>query len=243
MTLKCIGSGSSGNSYAIIDNDNKILLLDLGLPSKEIKRAIDFRISDVVGAVVTHSHQDHSKSVADFDKMGIPVFAPYKSLEPMNLRGMAGLKVQAFDLTDLNGNWMHTNADGSECPCYGFLIEHNKLGRMLYITDTELIKWRFKDINHILLGVNYDKNMIDNENQSKRNHVFRGHLSIDTACDFVKANNSDALQNVIMCHLSSESADKDLFIEKMKKIVPQVNVCVAERGLEVELRKKGECPF
>ena len=242
MTLKCIGSGSSGNSYAIIDNDNKILLLDLGLPAKEIKRAIDFRISDVVGAVVTHHHKDHSLAVADFEKMGIPVFAPHKSLEPMDFNGWQGT-IQAIDLTDLNGKWMHTNADGSECPCYGFLITHPDIGRLLYITDTELIKWRFKDINHILLGVNYDKNMIDNENQIKRNHVFRGHLSIDTACDFVKANNSDALQNVIMCHLSSENADKDLFIEKMKKIVPQANVCVAERGLEIELRKKGECPF
>lgn len=187
---------------------------------------------------------DHSKSVADFEKMGIPVFKPYTGYRPMRtLSVFGGFSVSSFPLTDLNDRFMHTNADGSECPCYGFLIEHNKLGRMLYITDTELIKWRFKDINHILLGVNYDKNMIDNENQSKRNHVFRGHLSIDTACDFVKANNSDALQNVIMCHLSSENADKDLFIEKMKKVVPGANVCAAERGLEVELRKKGECPF
>lgn len=185
---------------------------------------------------------DHSKSAADFEKMGIPVFAPYTSLEPMDFNCWQGT-IQAIDLTDLNGKWMHTNADGSECPCYGFLITHPNMGRLLYITDTELIKWRFKDINHILLGVNYDKNMIDNANQSKRNHVFRGHLSIDTACDFVKENNSDAFQNVIMCHLSSENADKDLFIEKMKKIVPQANVSVAERGLDIELRKKGECPF
>lgn len=249
-TLKIINSGSSGNSYALIDNDNKILLLDLGLPAKEIKKAIDFRISDVVGAVVTHSHQDHSKAAADFEKMGIQIFTPYnigvffegEHEERIHVK-YGNFDMSAFALTDLNGKWMHTNADGSECPCYGFLITHPDMGRLLYITDTELIKWRFKDINHILLGVNYDKNMIDNENQSKRNHVFRGHLSIDTACDFVKANNSDALKNVIMCHLSSENADKDLFIEKMKKIVPVANVCVAERGVEIELRNKNECPF
>ena len=241
MILKTIATGSSGNSYALIDNDNKILLLDLGLPVKEIKRAIDFRISYVVGAVVTHQHQDHSKAVADFEKMGIPVFAPYKSLEPMSFNGWQGT-IQAIDLTDLNGRWMHTNADGTECPCYGFLIEHSELGRMLYITDTELIKWKFRDINHILLGVNYDKDLLDNENQSKRNHVYRGHLSIDTACEFVKCN-SDSLETVIMCHLSDSNSDVDSFISKMKKVVPVANVCVAERGLEVELRKKGECPF
>lgn len=88
---------------------------------------------------------------------------------------------------------------------------------MLYITDCEVVKWKFRDINHILLGVNYDKDLIGRDNTGKANHVFRGHLSIDTACDFVKANYSDSLQNVIMCHLSSENSDSDSFIEKMKK--------------------------
>ena len=190
----------------------------------------------------SHPPLDHSKSLNDFKSMGIPILAPYlgDSRKSMN---MGEFTVKPFDLTTIDGSWTHTNADGSECPCYGFLIIHKEMGRMLYITDTELIKWRFKDINHILLGVNYDKELVDSENQSKNNHIFRGHLEIGTACDFVSANNSSTLQNVIMCHLSSENADSDSFIEKMKKVVRGANVCVAERGLEVELRKKGECPF
>ena len=81
------------------------------------------------------------------------------------------------------------------------------------------------------------------DNQSKANHVFRGHLSIDTACEFVKENNSNDLQNVIMCHLSSENADKDLFIEKMKKVARNANVYVAEPDKEWVLRNPNECPF
>ena len=56
MFIRCIGSGSSGNSYALYDDNNKILLLDLGLPRKEIMKAIDFRISDVVGCLISHEH-------------------------------------------------------------------------------------------------------------------------------------------------------------------------------------------
>lgn len=78
---------------------------------------------------------------------------------------------------------------------------------MLYITDTELIKWRFKDINHILLGVNYDKDLVDADSPKTR-HVFQGHMSIDTACDFAKANYSDSLQNVIMCHYQAKMLTK-----------------------------------
>ena len=117
------------------------------------------------------------------------------------------------------------------------------MGRMLYVTDTNLIKWKFKGINHILLGTNYDKDLVNVDNQSKANHVFRGHLSIDTACEFVKSNNSNDLQNVIMCHLSSENADSDSFIEKMKKVAKNANVDVAVAGKSWDLKNPSECPF
>lgn len=184
---------------------------------------------------------DHSKSVKDFEAMGIQILAPYlgDSCKPIN---MGGFTVKPFDLTTIDGSWTHTNADGTPCPIFGFLITHKEMGRMLYITDCELIKWKVKDINHILLGVNYDKDLIDRDT-GKANHVFRGHLSIDTACDFVKANHSDRLQNVIMCHLSSENADSDSFIEKMKKAAYGANVDVAVAGKSWDLKNPSECPF
>ena len=242
MKLKCIATGSTGNCYTLTSSSGETLILDCGIPIKEIKKGLDWNVKDVVGVLCTHKHLDHSKSVEDFEAMGIPIFAPYlgDSCKSMN---MGEFTVKPFDLTTIDGNWTHTNADGTPCPIYGFLITHKEMGRMLYITDCELIKWKFKDINHILLGVNYDKDLIDRDNTGKANHVFRGHLSIDTACDFVKANHSDSLQNVIMCHLSSENADSDSFIEKMKKVARRANVDVAERNKEWVLRKGDECPF
>jgi phosphoribosyl 1,2-cyclic phosphodiesterase len=241
MLLRTIATGSSGNSYVLISNTGEILLLDLGVSEKTIKKGIDWKISNVVGTVISHGHKDHSISVEDFKSMGIPIFAPYlgDSCKSMN---MGGFTVKPFDLTTIDGSWTHTNADGTPCPIFGFLITHPEMGKMLYITDCEVIKWKFKSINHILLGVNYDKDLVDTDNP-KANHVFRGHLSIDTACDFVKANNSDSLQNVIMCHLSSENADKDSFIEKMKNAVNGANVDIAEQGKSWILRKGDECPF
>lgn len=241
MKLKCIATGSMGNCYTLTSNSGETLILDCGIPIKEIKKGLNWNVKDVVGVLCTHKHLDHSKSVKDFEAMGIPVFAPYRSLKPMII-GDYRLKIQAFDLTTIDGNWTHTDANGEPCPIYGFLITHPEMGRMLYITDCELIKWKFKDINHILLGVNYDKDLVDTDNP-KVNHVFRGHLSIDTACDFVKANDSDSLQNVIMCHLSNENADKDSFIEKMKNAVNVANVDVTEQGKSWILRKGDECPF
>lgn len=55
LMLKTIATGSSGNSYALM-NDSEILLLDLGVNAKVIKKAIDFRVSNIAGCLVTHKH-------------------------------------------------------------------------------------------------------------------------------------------------------------------------------------------
>ena len=152
---------------------------------------------------------------------------------------MAGLTVQAFDLTDLQGKWMHTNADGTECPCYGFLISHHDMGKLLYITDTELVKWRFKDINHILISCNYQSKCIDGD-EAKKNHVLRGHMELNTVKEFVKANNSNALRSVILCHMSRNNADPMECVADIQEVAPQAYMDYAEKGKEWEL---SEFPF
>lgn len=234
MFVRCIGTGSSGNCYALYDNDGKILLLDLGLARKEILKGIDFNVSDVVGAVVSHGHGDHAKAVKDFENMGIPVFAPYKSLEPMSFKDGSQVKVQAFDLTDKNGKFMHTNNDGSECPCYGFLIEHDGMGKMLYITDTELVKWRFSGINHILISCNYQKKYISDS--VKRTHVLRGHMELETVKEFIRANKSNVLRTIVLCHLSGDSCNAEECLAEVQKVAGEGVKCVAAKAwLEVEL--------
>lgn len=240
--LKTIATGSSGNSYALM-NDKEILLLDLGVSEKIIKKEIDFRISDVVGAVVSHGHLDHSKAVKDFENMGILVFSNKdmeidfedEHEERKHIR-YGNFDINAFALTDKNGKFMHTNNDGSECPCYGFLIEHEDMGKLLYITDTELVKWRFSGINHILISCNYQKKYISDS--AKRNHVLRGHMELETVKGFIKANKSNSLRTVILCHMSGDSCNAEECLSEVQNVVGEcVNIVVARKGLEVELSK------
>ncbi len=241
MFVRCIGTGSSGNCYALYDNDGKMLLLDLGLARKEILKGIDFNVSDVVGAVVSHEHGDHAKAVKDFENMGIPVFS-HKDME-IDFEGeheerkhirYGSFDINAFALTDMNGKFMHTNNDGSERPCYGFLIEHEDMGKLLYITDTELVKWRFSGINHILISCNYQKKYISDS--AKRTHVLRGHMELETVKDFIKANKSNDLRTVILCHLSGDSANPEECLSEVQKVVGDGVKCVcAAAGETVEL--------
>lgn len=173
---------------------------------------------------------------------GMTLNTPYYGRETVFLRKGSKFQVKSFPLTDKDGRFMHTNADGSECPCYGFLITHPELGRMLYITDTELVKWRFKDINHILISCNYQKKYVDDENVAKKKHVLRGHLELETVKEFIKANKTNALETVILCHLSRENANPKEMLAEVKKVA-NCEVYVAEKGIEVELKNGNECPF
>ena len=56
MTLKCIGSGSSGNCYLLISDNWETLILDCGIPIKEIKKGLDWNIRGIKGVIISHTH-------------------------------------------------------------------------------------------------------------------------------------------------------------------------------------------
>ena len=236
MILKCLGSGSSGNCY-LLENETECLIIEAGLPFLEVKKALDFNIRKIVGVVVSHIHKDHSKYVSEYLKAGIPVFRPYDmDTEIAKMQEQFGLfKFKAFSLTDKNNKFMHNNSDGSECPCYGIYITHPDIGKFIYISDTELVKWNFAKhkINHILIEANHSASLID-RNSAKFTHQITGHMNIDTTCKFLEVNNSPMLRNVILCHLSNENADREDFINQAEKVV-DCPVYVAEKGLQVNM--------
>lgn len=55
VLVRTINTGSSGNGYALISGED-VLLLECGVPAKEMLKAIDYRTSKVVGCLLSHEH-------------------------------------------------------------------------------------------------------------------------------------------------------------------------------------------
>lgn len=111
---------------------------------------------------------------------------------------------------------------------------------LVYASDTEYIKYRFNNINHILVEANYSDDLIDNK-AINREHVLRGHMSLNTALNFISTNDNPALRNVVLIHLSDKNADSEQFLQKTKETIKYGADCyIAEKGLEVDLNL---CPF
>lgn len=235
MTLKCLGTGSSGNCYSLTDKDGNILLLDAGINIKDIKIGIDFQITKVKGALITHHHKDHSLAARDLEKTGVKIIAPY--VEKPKDSNLGAFIIRYFALTDKDGTFTHSNGDGSECPIYGYIIMHDKEPlKMLYITDTEFVKWRFSNMNTLLIGIDYmDKYLENEQNEIKRRHVISGHMELKTGMDFIKVTDRDkTLKNVIVGHLSDDNSDYELFENEISRVTA-ANVSVARKGGIYEL--------
>nr|DAP88020.1 MAG TPA: Metallo-beta-lactamase superfamily [Caudoviricetes sp.] len=56
MFMRCCGSGSSGNSYALIADNGEILAIEAGCKFLDFEKMIDWKISNVVGCIVSHEH-------------------------------------------------------------------------------------------------------------------------------------------------------------------------------------------
>lgn len=173
---------------------------------------------------------DHSKSVNDFKKMGIPVWRPYLEEKKILKHGFGNFTVQSFDVPH----------DGT--PCVGYLIECPNGEKMLYASDFEYIPYSFKkmQIDYALIEANYQKEYVSRE-EVKTNHVYRGHSELRTTIGVIE-DNVDSLKTVILCHLSSQNANGEEMVKEVQKVA-KCPVYVAEKGLEVELKKGDECPF
>lgn len=241
MVLKVLGSGSSGNCY-ILENENEALIIEAGLPFMEVKKELDFNVIKIVGVLASHTHGDHAKYIGEYGKSGIPVWKPYNTdfYKSCDMKKYGTFEVMTFPNQNKDRRWLHNNSDGSECPCYGFHIKHPDMGSLVYATDTEYIKWRFKDVNHIMVEANYDMQFVNRE-EPNYEHRLRGHMSLPTALKFISTNDNPALRNVVLIHLSDKSADSVLFKQKTADTIKYgADVFVAERGLEVDMNL---CPF
>ena len=225
MKLKVLGSGSSGNCY-ILENENEALIIEADVPFKDVKVALDFNVKKIRAVIISHEHGDHRKYWYEYVRAGIPVFEPFKAIEAHELIAFEFF-VKPFPLAH-------------DVPCCGFYITHPEIGILVYASDTEYIKYRFKNLNHILVEANYSDDLIDNQ-ANNREHVLRGHMSLKTATDFISTNDNPTLLNVVLIHLSQTTGNPIEFQQKIEETIKYgANVYVAEKGLEVDLNL---CPF
>jgi len=222
LKLTCLGSGSAGNCY-LLHNKTECLVIEAGIAFKEVKKALDFNISKIVGVVVSHEHGDHAKYLHEYIKVGIPVMAPSMGHITGALSAISKpFAVRTFPLVH-------------DAPCTGFLIEHPEVGRLLFATDTEYIRYKFKNLNHIMIECNYSKDLLrESYYEGLQDRIKLTHMELDTCKDFIRANESHDLRTVCLMHLSDRTSNETVFQKEVQELV-ECPVYMANKGMKYEL--------
>jgi len=241
MQLTVLGSSSAGNCY-LLENQNETLIIECGVHFSDVKKALDFNLRKIVGALVTHEHSDHEKYVTEIMRYGIDIFTTngtalalginhsirWNAVELHKVFKVGSFRVLAFPI----------NHDAAE-PC-GFLINHDETGNILFLTDTYFTDFKFSNLKHIIIEANYCQDIINarvvagTTGEFVRNRVVGSHMSLQTAKRMLQANDLSGVMNVVLIHLSDTNSDAKRFKKEVTSVTGKP-VHIAETGMKIHL--------
>lgn len=255
MFMRVISTGSTkGNCYALRSSTGEIVLLDCGCNYKKILRGIDYQISNVEAVFLSHGHGDHTEAFKEILNAGIQIYTNDETVENMNIRTgelMKGVperypfKAGSFNVIPFE--LPHTTYDKDtkmliHCPNYGYLVEHEEMGKLLYMTDFEYCIYSFQkmQVEHLVIECNYCEELVD-RSEVNYSHRLKGHCSLPTCKQFIKQNRTESLRTVTLVHLSGQASDACKIQKEIQEVAgSNVLVQIGRAGLEVDLNL---CPF
>jgi phosphoribosyl 1,2-cyclic phosphodiesterase len=240
MQLLVLGSSSSGNCY-LLTNGNETLVIEAGVSFMEVKKALSFNISTIVGCIVSHEHQDHAKYFNEYLAAGITVYASIgtvsalKNVNPINepVTFLHGKKINIGNFEVMPFDIIHDAAQP-----YGFIIRHPECGKILFITDTYYCDYTFKGLNHFIVEANYSKQCLDKAieegitSPSQRSRIETSHMSLQTCKELLNANDLSQVQNIVLIHLSSGNSNSDQFKQEIEASTGK-QTTIAAKGVTV----------
>lgn len=231
-----LASGSTGNCTVLVNDKDEIVLIDCGIPIKNIKEKIEnlnLSFDNIKAVIITHTHTDHIKSVRAFDSSIVYInelcnmsdFNQFKYFEHLNLAD--------FDFYTLP---LSHDSPGIT----GFLIRY-KDEKMAYITDTGYIH---DDILMLLNNCdiycfesNHDTRllMLTNRPLYLKNRILsaEGHLS-NADCAYALGNIiGPKTKEIMLLHRSQEANSEEMIAYTFKDTMKKMNVDISNIKINI----------
>lgn len=250
-------SGSSGNCY-MVESDNTVLLIDVGISGKQILAGLEengIDIEDVDGILLTHEHVDHVRSIrmigrkaSNADIYGsegtfscIADKLPAQRIHPVE-------DEDSFMVGDIRVKPFALSHDAIEPLGYSFEYEDRHL---TIVTDTgyvtEEIFEHIKCADMLVLEANHEVNILRMGSYpyplQQRILGDEGHLSNETAgytlCHMLDEMDGNKTPKVVLAHLSSENNTPDQAYLTVRNILFEDDYYV-DRDLELSVVKRDQ---
>ena len=237
MKLIVTGSSSSGNNYALQAESGEILLLEAGIPLKEVKKAIGYQTSKVVGCLVSHCHSDHCKYAREYLKAGVDV-----SSNDDVAQKVIGVNTMYEDVTFHFGGFdVAPFSVEHDVKNFGFLVHHKEIGSLFFATDCYNLKFALRGCRTYLAECNYSDELLDKAiregktPRSQGDRVMLSHMSLEHCVSWLHDCEAEkSARQIILIHGSSRHLDPMEAVEKVQKEFG-VPVYYAKKNLTLNL--------
>lgn len=236
IDILSIASSSAGNAYRITDGETP-LLLEAGVHFKDIQRALNFKMSEIAGCLLTHEHGDHSKSIKEVMKAGIDVYTSQGTADALNINSHRLTPIRATERFNI-GTWtilpFEVQHDAAEP--LGFVLASKYGGKLLFITDSYYSKYTFNGLTHIMLEINYCSSVLNKRIAAgeiplfQKKRLLRSHFSLENAVDLLKSNDLSKAQEIHVLHLSDGNSDEQLIKTTLQKVTGKPIIVAAQKS-------------
>lgn len=233
MELIILGSNSAGNCY-ILKGKEEILLIECGIHPIEIKKALNFDLTKIVGCIVTHEHGDHFKYVDQVNALGIDVYGSGGTLKDKHGHRLYEIKPNAtFRVGQFRILPFKVNHDAREP--FGYIISHPESGNILFLTDSSYTEYRFPGLNHIIVESNNSNEILQEKVLTGKmqyfvyNRLIKSHMSIESCEKMILANDLSKVINIVLIHLSDANSHERQFKDRIEKITGKIVTIATKR--------------
>lgn len=210
MKFYSLASGSTGNTF-LVDNGKELLLIDVGIPYNKIKEKLselNYDIEDVKYILITHSHNDHIKSLNSFNMEKIYSCAKLPGIKNLMSKDetfyLGEYKIIPYPLSH-------------DVPCFGYRIECGNES-LVYITDTGYVNYKIKkylkNATYYIFESNHDINMLMESNRPSflKSRILsdKGHLSNEDASEIIYESIGSDTKEIYLAHISRDCNKKEL---------------------------------
>ena len=245
MRFITLSSSSIGNGYMLQASSGQVLIIEAGVRLKQVKKALDFDLTGIIGLICSHGHNDHARYVREYLQAGIRCYMNEETRKAQangsnfsNIRIVKEEEQRAIGEFIIKPFLLEHDVEN-----FGYLIHHHESGFICFITDTQYCSPRFPGLNQILIEANYSDKIINEkllDGTAKlyvRDRVLTYHMEIETTKAFLQANDLSKVANIVLLHLSMGNSNQDQFRKEVTALTGKP-VFIAEPGLNILLDKQ-----
>lgn len=234
-------TSSKGNCSVIESKDGHLLIIDAGIKYKTVDKEIGYRLHKADALLITHAHNDHTKYLKEFENIK-GIYLPNECLDYFTKRNsikpIEHLSISTPGFLIMPIEMYHTNNDGTECECWGFLIgDKSSKQKMIWATDTQYIGYKFHPLEFYCIEANYFEQddyegELDYIEKSVEQRRFQSHMSFESAVKFLKMQDLSKCKEIRLLHLSSSMDEA-----KRKNIKKKLRACLKNQlnGKKVDI--------